>query len=502
MIDYKISFRILCIFFIGSLSISSQAQNMAAEQSSLVLNGSFEENNSAVKNWKNVSGWEGQTGIISNDQYYAPVEGEFYAVQGGQGDWITQQTDIMIEEGKEYHLKIWARSINEPGNEARTTINAAFLSEGNVITAVEQNVNAPQLKGDAANTHNDDGANVWIDQGYRHEFSQFHLVQEVDQDPINDPWKRIEDPEYAKAKARGLGWAVGNVIAGDQKFIYGTVYRDNPDDFYSSITLIKALGGGDPVYEWTEPEVVLSHDGTEFPWVLDAHGYYDDATGRLWFSWGGGTCYVSEMDPETGKLMHKQESTEFDSHQEGIHHVVAKWPETREGWCGDEWSDCWMEGISLFKRNDYWYFFGSYGNLGENYTIRMGRGESPTGPFYDKHGRDLAKFYPDKNTYGNSMLLGDEGIQLVPGHPHIWGEDGKYYMGYDYRKNPEEDMDYMGIRRIYWVDDWPTIWKPITLSFSADEYPALTGKQISISFKNTGETNSSLAVDAVSFEIK
>ncbi len=465
----------------------------------LINNMSFETPAGEYLQWDQVSGWKGSSGGIRNDGFYSPPDGNGYAYQKGDGTWISHETGQIIEAGKTYTLKLWARSANKPGNTDMTTLHAGFFQNTREITTKKKNVNAPRLKGAAATEPNDDGANVWIDGQYRHQFNEVHMYQPITSDPIDDPWQVLENAGYDRLSG-DLGWAVGNVIAGDQKYIYGTLYQDRPP-WYSSLTITRVISEQLPDYTWSDPELVLEHAGSEFPWVLDAHGFYDDSTGRLWMSWGGGICYVSEMNPTTGMLMGDPRSKEFDDHPEGMHVPVATWPETRSGWEGDQWSSSWIEGPALYKHKGYWYYLASYGSLGENYTIRLGRGTSPIGPFFDKKGVDLMEFDQERSAYGNTLLLGAEGEQLVPGHPHIWEENGKYYLGYDFRKNSGEEMDYMGIRELHWINEWPTIWMPVEVSFNADDYPETINQKLGIGFRNAGEAGSELAVDLITISL-
>jgi len=475
-----------------------------AAQEIQLTNPSFEQAGAGVSvtQWDQIDGWRcasGGNSGVSNDEYYSPVNGRCYAYQGGGGAPICQKTDHRISSGRSYTLRLWARSINQADNSARTTVEARLYHDDVTIAAVSVNVNALQLKGAAASTPNDDGANVWIDGGYRHQFSDVHMVQPLTADPIADAWTVVADSGYEAI--RGLGWAVGPVIAGPHRYIYGTRYRDRPSSFFSSIPMTKVLVSKGQDYTWSDPVTLICHTGTEFPWVEDPHCYYDEDTGRLWMSWGGGICYVSELDPATGLFVNHQSDPEYDAHPQGMHVPAATWPETRPGWDGDRYSNAWMEGAALYKYNGHWFYFGSYGHLGKNYTIRYGRGANPTGPFFDKEGVDMMAFDETRNAYGNTILLGDEGEQRVPGHPHLWEEYGKFYMGYDFRKQPGREMDYMGIRRLFWVDGWPTIWTPITVNFKADDFPAAIGRRLGVSFRNAGHEDSRMAVDHVTMQV-
>jgi len=138
------------------------------------------------------------------------------------------------------------------------------------------------------------------------------------------------------------------------------------------------------------------------------------------------------------------------------------------------------------------------------FALRVGRGTSPLGPFLDKQGRDLNAFDPADQEYGNSFVLGDDAAQLVPGHPHIWQEGGRFFLGYDYRyekvqggDDEFEYVDYFGIRELHWVDGWPTIWKPIRLEFDADDFADQLGEPVRVMLLSLGEPGSIVAFDEI-----
>ncbi len=444
-----------------------------------IINASFE---------LGASGWENLR--VDNSEYYSPVHGEAYAVHFGGTKPIHQETNLVIQAGQSYSVTIWSRSLNPVAVVDPTPVEVRLSYRSKTLASVTTDVAPVRLPGDPRIFTNDDGGNVWIDREYRMEFAEGIYYQSVSDDPLVDPWKHYFDPDYR------TDMAVGPIITPlGLRGLYSTYYVDLPP-FHSRIELIVA--DGDPLdYAWSRKGVVLSHSGSENPWAIDAHLYFDNATEKLWMTWGGGTVYVSELDPVDGMLLSHPPESEFNTHPPDIHTVVARWS-------GDEWTqgNDWFEGASLQRHDRYWYLLASYGHLARNYTIRMGRGTSPTGPFYDRDGVGLLEWDSGESEYGNTILLGAEGGQDCPGHPHIWEEQGEYYMGYDYVDEYDHSRkDRFGIRKLHWVDDWPTIWTPITATFSADDHPRSIGKPLRISLRNSGQESTVAAFDRISVAV-
>ena len=146
----------------------------------ILVNPGFEMPGTGEQNtdWDKITGWNSlHETRISNVEFYSPVDGEWCAYLPGGGMEIYQETDKKINAGESYTFTVWARSINEAGNTAGTFAEIVIYSGDIVLVSARLKVNAPDLKGVAANAQNDDGANVWIDGEYRHQFADVHMYQ-------------------------------------------------------------------------------------------------------------------------------------------------------------------------------------------------------------------------------------------------------------------------------------------------------------------------------------
>ena len=471
------------------------------------------------------AGFEGNaawTGLVTgNSEHYAPVEGSRYAVLGAPSGPLVQETGVVVQTGMRYEVTVWARSIYDGAHtallaapayqqmpvtgttaeaRARLTVGAA---EGAISTA-DVGVSPRSLLGDAASVPNDDGANVWVDGGFRVQFADSILYQALASDPITDPWQALNDNTYDQDLAVGIV-----NIPGGQRLIFDCFYSDDAPigEPWESLITVRPVGGAPLSYTWGPREVTLYNErqntgnpDDQFPWVIDAHAFWDADAERLWMSWGGHDLYITELDPATGLPVDdngnpiSQNISTLDPNviDDPLHTMIIQ--EQPEGSLDDPWRrSTYQEGPAIYKHGGFYYYFATYGNLVYDYTIRVGRSTSPRGPYLDREGNNLING-------GGTFVLGDDTEQLVPGHPHIWEESGVFYMGYDYRttRDPSADeRDFMGIRRLHWVDGWPTIWRPVTVSFSADDHPEAIGQRLTISVRNAGDSGSVLAIDRV-----
>ena len=453
------------------------------------------------------AGWQAVT--VLDAQRHAAPEGRHLAVRAGGQPATVQETGHVLAVGEVVTLRALVRSVNGPGvatdTRARLELRAA---DGTVLAATARDVDAPELAGSAATAPMDDGVNVWLDGGYRMHFADAPAWQLASDDPILDPWT------LGSVSGFDFDMALGTILTPQGlRALYQTYYEDSGSPV-SIISLRQPYPASQPPsYQWdpSSEVTVLEHEGSEFPWVIDAHLFQDPDDGRLWMSWGGHVAWVTELDPATGRILGDPASPLFSTHAPGTHTKVLCWPESvalggdpaqPAGWCGDADSTCYMEGAALYKHGGWWYLFGTYGNLGADYTIRMGRARSPRGPFVDKDGVELTRYDAGLGRYGASMLLAGEGLHTVPGHPHLWREGERHFLGYDRRSQPGNDQDRMAVREVRFVDGWPTVWEPLEVVLRVDDVPGAAGRTLAVGLANDGAAGSLAGFDRIELSVE
>jgi arabinan endo-1,5-alpha-L-arabinosidase len=203
------------------------------------------------------------------------------------------------------------------------------------------------------------------------------------------------------------------------------------------------------------------------PNAIDAH-VCDTEQGKKYFIYGSffGGIFMKELDKNTGMPINP------DVHYQGI--CIAKKPV-------DSYIDG-PEGAAIIynPQTEYYYLFVSYGWLGDDYDIRVGRSKDITGPYLDYSGDSMTDHALGMKMAGSYCFKAlhphagndSEGWEFAgfrgPGHgvPFYAPEKDEYFFVHHVRDGAqifcmkEENrqsfkMHYMVIRRMYFVDGWP-----------------------------------------------
>ena len=128
--------------------------------------------------------------------------------------------------------------------------------------------------------------------------------------------------------------------------------------------------------------------------------------------------------------------------------------------------DNYYEGGNYFKHDGYYYFFASVNGCCDGplsgYSVRVGRAETPLGPFIDQNGVSLNTYAPG----GNIPIAANGNRWIGPGGNVVFTDDaGQDYMLYHAIDANSPYFDgYPGFTRrpalidpLVWVDGWPEV---------------------------------------------
>lgn len=167
---------------------------------------------------------------------------------------------------------------------------------------------------------------------------------------------------------------------------------------------------------------------------------YVAANGTVWLSYGSYSSgiLVAQIDPTTGlRLNASSVGTQVANNAPG------------GGWGSGE------EGSCIYQHGGYWYMFVNWGGCCDltysTYNIRVGRGTSPTGPYYDKTGADL-------DASGGTMFLESSARYIGPGHAAICDDNGTNWFTYHFYDGLANGFPTVGMNQLYWsADGWPVM---------------------------------------------
>lgn len=257
-------------------------------------------------------------------------------------------------------------------------------------------------------------------------------------------------PEEGEAFIRANGGEPFNSIWAPYTYKVGNEYRlyyslSSPTPRLSAIGLATSSSPSGP---WEEKGLVVTslpnserQTNAIDPSVIIAEN------GEHWFYYGSAWdgIYILQLDPATGLALREGDKGRR----------IAQRGFTNGRINGN------IEGPEIIYNDEQgkYYLFISYDWLETKYNVRVGRSDSPNGPFYDFHGKDMNLTRDDE-----PMILGPYRFEGHPGyqgvsHPGVFQDgEGQFFMATQARPADGIFFMTMHIRKMFWTKDgWPVV---------------------------------------------
>lgn len=252
-------------------------------------------------------------------------------------------------------------------------------------------------------------------------------------------------------------WAPYVTKVGDEFRLYYSLSSQTP-----RLSVIGLATASSPEGPWTERDVVVqsSADNTVHTNAIDPSVIIDQ-DGRHWMYYGSAWdgIYVLELDPVTGLA-----KTPL-SHGERI---------AQRGFTGDMVNGN-IEAAEIIYHPELhkYYLFISYDWLQTKYNVRVGRSDSPEGPFYDFNGVDLNTAHDmTPMILAPYQFIGHGGWQGT-GHCAVFEDGGQYYMAHQGRPGVNSYYMVLHVRKMYWMENgWPVV--------SPERYAAVEASPVTV----------------------
>ncbi len=236
-----------------------------------------------------------------------------------------------------------------------------------------------------------------------------------------------------------------------------------------------------PEGPWTDKGIVLYCLPDDDYNAIDPAVTVDQKTGKHWMVYGSYSAgiFMVELNPVTGKLLTEEDRGKRIAFREHVHDAI--------------------EGAEILYNPalEKYFMFVSYDWLEDQYNVRVGRSDSPEGPFLDYNGKELAQVGDNipmiTAQYQFDHHPGWQGV----GHCGLLRDGDEYYFVSQGRLGSNKYLMNLHVRKmVFSSDGWPLVSPERYASIPQEPHSidSLTGKWEQIELLTTANKNTSLTL--------
>ena len=235
----------------------------------------------------------------------------------------------------------------------------------------------------------------------------------------------------------GAYWAPEFV--GSDRIIY-SVASDFDDGGHACLGLLTE--GGDGV--WRDIGVPLSCGGANNESMPEVSiidpAFFETSRGETFLVTGGGTIHAAPINMAYRDL-------DLPDMFPG-----PGWTPLARGPVVDDDAHGWVEASFLHEHEGAYYLFVNWGSccagVRSTYEIRVGRSDSPLGPFTDRDGKAMLDGH-------GTLVLDSAGIMRGPGHASVRAGADDDILSFHYYHADRGGLPWLGEVGLTWDDGWP-----------------------------------------------
>ncbi len=105
-----------------------------------------------------------------------------------------------------------------------------------------------------------------------------------------------------------------------------------------------------------------------------------------------------------------------------------------------------------------YFLFIAYDWLETKYNVRVGRSDSPEGPFLDFNGKNMNEVEDNLPMILAPYKFANHGGWQGTSHPSVFENEGQYYMAHQGRPGVDKYFMVLHVRKIFWTEEgWPVV---------------------------------------------